>query len=183
MRRDIFGSWNPHQPGHQGYNWRDLFWHEGHRVFYGVHPKSAWLFRFDPAAGRLELIERIASEELRRSGTFEPFRYGYLTLRLGADGETIYYLTGDGGLTAEDGRRVRETTHLVTFNLRTGQRLDHGRLRLTDGRYPVMAQTLALHPNGRAYSCPWIENPAAGQHDRYAGCNCDLVSFELPAAS
>ncbi len=54
MRRDAFGSWDPSRPGHQGYNWRDIFWHAGHRVFYGVHPRSAWLFRFDPAEPRLE---------------------------------------------------------------------------------------------------------------------------------
>ena len=94
LRRDIFGHWDPHVPGHQGYNWRDLFWHEDHRVFYGIHPRSAWLFKFDPAGPSLELIERLAADERRRSGGFELFRYGYLTLRLGPDGQTIYYLTG-----------------------------------------------------------------------------------------
>ncbi len=59
MKRDIFGAWDPHKPGHQGYNWRDLFWHEADKVFYGVHPKSAWLFRFDPAAPRLTVVDRI----------------------------------------------------------------------------------------------------------------------------
>lgn len=179
MRRDIFGHWDLHKPGHQGYNWRDLFWHEDHRVFYGVHPKSAWLFRFDPSVPRLELIERICAHELRLSGAFEPFRYGYLTLRPGADGETIFYLTGTYGLTADDGRRVKETMHLVTYNLRNAELQDHGVLRLTDGRYPTMAQTMALHPNGRIYSCPWIENPNSPYPGPLPGCTCDLISFQL----
>jgi len=184
MRRDAFGTWDPSRPGHQGYNWRDIFWHAGHRVFYGVHPRSAWLFRFDPAEPRLELIERIAAAEIRHSGAFEPFRYGYITLRLGADKETIYYLTDDRGLTTPEGRRVRETVHLITYNLRTGQYADHGRLRLTDGRYPTMSQTLALHPNGRLYACPWIENPRSSEaraRGEYGGATCDLISFEMPA--
>jgi hypothetical protein len=182
MRRDIFGQWDPHKPGHQGYNWRDLFWHEGHRVFYGIHPRSAWLFKFDPAASQLELIERLSSDEFYRSGTFEPFRYGYLTLRLGTDSETIYYLTGASGVTAEDGRRVPERTHLITYNLRTGRRLDHGYLRLPDGRYPLRSQTLAVHPNRGLYACPWIEDPTKPKPEKagaYAGCRCNLISFEL----
>ena len=177
MRRDLFGQWDPHQPGHQGYNWRDIFWHGEAKRFYGVHPKSGWLFAFDPAGASIELIDRICTDDLRREGRFEPFRYGYLTLRLAADGETIHYLTSDYGLTAEDGRTVRETTHLVTYNLRTGAYADHGRLRLADGRYPRMSHSLDAGPDGRWYACPWIEKPDRAESDRVRW-QCDLVSFE-----
>ncbi len=180
MKRDIFGAWDPHKPGHQGYNWRDLFWHEADRVFYGVHPKSGYLFRFDPAAPRLTLLDRICAQELRESGQFEPFRYGYLSLRLGPDGHTVYYLTSTHGLTTEDGRRVKEAVHLVTYHLRTGDYADHGVLRLPDGRYPSMAHTLLVHPNGKLYSCPWIEPSPTGL-DRKAAPICDLISFDAPA--
>jgi hypothetical protein len=187
MKRDIFGAWDPHKPGHQGYNWRDLFWHEADRVFYGIHPKSAYLFRFDPAAPRLTLLDRICAQELRENGRFEPFRYGYLSLRLGLDGKTIHYLTSTYRLTAEDGRQVKQSpdgssgtlVHLVTYDLRTGEYADHGVLRLPDGRYPTMAHTLVVHPNGRLYSCPWIERPPAGA-DRKKSPICDLISFDGP---
>jgi len=180
MKRDLFGQWDPHQPGHQGYNWRDIFWHEAGRRFYGVHPKSGWLIAFDPAATSIELIDRICTDDLRRSGGFEPFRYGYLTLRLAADGETIYYLTSDYGLTAEDGRTVRETTHPVTYNLRTGDYADHGRLRLADGRYPRMSHSLDVGPDGRWYAAPWIEKPDRDEATDRVVWQCDLVSFESP---
>jgi hypothetical protein len=179
MKRDILGVWDPHRPGHQGYNWRDLFWREAEGVFYGIHPRSAYLFRFDPAAPRLTLLDRLCAQDLRESGQFEPFRYGYLTLRLGPDGDTVFYLTSSCGLTTEDGRQVKETVHLVTYHLPTGRYADHGILRLADGRYPQMAHTLAVHPNGRLYSCPWIE-PLAPGADGKASCSCDLISFEAP---
>jgi hypothetical protein len=179
MKRDIFGTWNPHQPGHQGYNWRDLFWHEADHVFYGVHPKSAYLFRFDPAVPRLTLLDRLCAQELRESGQFEPFRYGYLSLRLGLDGETVYYLTGAYGLTVGNGRREKETVHLVTYHLPSGRYADRGVLRLPDGRYPQMAHTLAVHPNGKLYSCPWIE-PSRAKVEGEAPCQCDLISFDAP---
>jgi hypothetical protein len=179
MKRDIFGSWDPHKPGHQGYNWRDLFWHETDRVFYGVHPKSAWLFRFDPAVPKLTLLDRICAQELRESGRFEPFRYGYLSLRLGLDGHTIHYLTSVYGLKPEVGPDRNQAVHLVTYDLRTGEYADHGLLRLTNDRYPVMAQTLVVHPNGKLYSCPWLERPPAGA-DRRGLNGCDLISFDGP---
>ncbi len=175
MKRDIFGAWDPHAPGHQGYNWRDIFWHEKEHVFYGIHPKSAYLFRFDPALPRLTLLDRICAQELRESGQFEPFRYGYLSLRPGLDGRTVYYLTG-GELPAPDGRRVKEVVHLVTYHLPTGRYRDHGMLQLPDGRHPQMAHALVVHPNGKLYSCPWIETPHMNADGR-AQCECDLVSF------
>ena len=180
LKCDIMGFWDPHKPGHQGYNWRDILWHDGHQCFYGVHPRSGWLFRFDPHAQQpVELIERIAAEELRRNGRFEPFRYGYLSLQLGPDGRTLYYLTSTYGLTAEDGRQVREATHLVTYDLESGKYADHGMLRLEDGRYPRMSQCHAVHPNGKCYTAPWIETSRQTAKGRPVW-QCDLISFDNP---
>ena len=181
MKRDIFGAWDLHKPGHQGYNWRDLFWHEADRVFYGVHPRSAYLFRFDPAAPRLTLLDRICAQELRESGQFEPYRYGYLSLRLGLDGQTVHYLTSTHGLTADDGRRVKEPVHLVTYHLPTGHYADHGALRLPDGRHPGWRTLSRIHPNGKLYSCPWIEPAQRGSGWQGALPISDLISFDAPA--
>ena len=181
LKRDILGTWDPHVPGHQGYNWRALIWHAGHNVFYGVHPRSGYLFAFDPETERIDLIDRICADELRRNGGYEPFRYGYVTLGLRADGETLFYLTGDSGLTAEDGREVPETTHLITYNLRTGAYMDHGRLRLEDGRYPTMSQTFAVGADGRLYACPWIEKPDRAPDDAVRS-QVELISFGDPLA-
>jgi len=180
MKRDILGAWDHTVAGHQGYNWRDITWHEETQRFWGVHPKSGWLFTFDPPNRKIELLERICADPLRRDGRFEPFRYGYLSLKFGRDGETIYYLTGEPHFIADDGREVMEITHLITYNIRTGRYIDHGVLRLEDGRYPRMSQCLAIGPgDGRLYGCPWIEKPDRDPKDRVRW-QCDLISFADP---
>ncbi len=178
LRRDIFGAWNPHEPGHQGYNWRVVLWHEASQLFYGVHPRSGWLFSFDPARLEIELIERICCDRLRRSGGFEPFRYGYLSLNLGPDGETLYYLTGEPRELSPDEHRFKEWVHLVTYNLRTRVYRDHGHLRLEDGRYPTLTQCLAAPAGGRLYSCPWIEKREERPDEPRR--QCDLISSPDP---
>lgn len=193
LRRDIFGHWEVHTPGHQGYNWRKVLWHDRMSGagalspaarsavqmgrFLAVHPKSGFLFSFDPQTCEVEIIERIAADELRRNGRFEPFRYGYLGLDFGPDGQTLYYLTATYGRRAEDGRNVPEVLHLVTYSLPTGHFADHGVLRLKDGRYPTMTHSIAVHPNGRIYTVPWIEKL---RREGGPAQQVDLVSFENP---
>lgn len=179
LRRDIFGTWDPHKGGHQGYNWRGIRWHEKDRVFYGVHPRSGYLFKFDPYAEKLDLIQRICADAVLRSGRYEPFPYGYLSLDYGPDMDTVYYLTGVFRV-PDDDSLLNETTHLITYNLRTGQYDDHGAIRLKDGRYVRTSQTVAVHPNGRIYLCPWIENRDK-QKKTDAGL-VDLVSIANPLA-
>ena len=183
LKRDMFGHWDVHKPGHQGYNWRKVLWHSAYKKFFAVHPKSGYLFSYDPEAAKIEILERICADELRKNGRFEPFRYGYLSLAFGPDHETLYYLTGTYGLEAEDGRKVDETLHLTTYSLRTGTYMDHGVLRLEDGRYPTMTQTLVVHPNGKLYSVPWIEKLKKDRSpEDKVGHQVDLIGFDNPLA-
>ena len=203
MRKDVFGHWDPHQPGHQGYNWRPCRWHPGHRVFYGVHPRSGYLFLFDPKGKRLEVIDRICSEQIRTTGLFEFFRYGYLTIDFApGDPETVYYISGfyrfrdgieltpeeklhaltngSGDFSGRGFRRIRGHVTFVTYHLPTRTYADHGIIRLEDGRYPTNTQTIAAHPNGRVYTCPWIERPDRKEGDGKPWSQCDLISFAVP---
>ena len=201
MRRDVFGYWDPHIPGHQGYNWRPCKWHPQHEVFYGVHPKSGYLFVFDPKNERLEVIDRICSEEIRRSGGFESFRYGYLTLDFSPDDpETIYYISGfyrfrpgvkpspedrvpQPGAGAPASRdflkKIKSYLSFVTYHLPSKTYTDHGVIQLDDGRFPSNTQSIATHPNGRVYTCPMIEEPDLKEGGG-ARQQCDLISFQGP---
>src|SRR5690606_37274233 len=53
MRIDYFGVYPTDQPGSMGYNWRQIIWHAGENVAYGVHGNSGYLFRFDPTTSSL----------------------------------------------------------------------------------------------------------------------------------
>ena len=104
MRKDYFGRYCPTTPGHLGYHWRQTFWHPAEKMVYGVHGNSGYLFRFDPRAGHIQVLQRLTSEPSQRAGMYDQFSYGYLGFTLGPDGRTIYYLTG--GPVYVDGRRV-----------------------------------------------------------------------------
>jgi hypothetical protein len=183
MKKDIFGTWDYHRGGHQGYNWRHIKWNPRYGMFFGVHPKSGYLFSFDPKKRNMELIDRICSEHCRKSGEFEHFRYGYMTLTyMGNDYDTIYYISGftrrdakEGNLTSEVGGCIS----LVTYHLPSGKYTDHGIIMLEDGRYPTLTQSIAVHPNGRIYTCPWILDPEK-RPDGKTKHFCDLISFKNP---
>jgi hypothetical protein len=163
MKRDVFGVLDPDKPGHMGYNWRWTVWHDGEKVFYGTHGNTGYLFRFDPRAQQIEVIDRIASEKTRTSGSYDEFRYGYMGLALGPDGQTLYYLTGTPA-----GDEIR----LVTYHIPTKKYADRGAIVLEDGSRPTWAQAIALGPDKRIYTVSKLRQGGKQK--------IDLLSFPDP---
>ena len=163
MKKDYFGLYDPTSPGHMGYNWRQVVWLPSQKMIYGVHGNSGYLFRFDPRAERIEVLDRITSDPSQRAGMFDQFSYGYLGFTLGPDGRTLYYLTG--GPVYVEGKRLAgkaktamgeskgiENLHLVTYDIPTGRHATMARsssptatagLRQLDRRRPGRHR---LHP-------------------------------------
>jgi hypothetical protein len=183
LRLDYFGKYDPTQPGSMSYNWRKIFWYEPENVAYGVHGNSGYLFRFDPKAKTVEIVERLTSEPSRKSGMFDQFSYGYLGFMLGKD-NTIYYLTG--GPIFVDGKRVKgldtvqmgmargkENLHLVTYNIPKGEYKDHGAVFYADGDRPTYVNAIAQDKAGNTYTL------ARFMHDgKEIG---DLVKIPVPS--
>ena len=76
-------------------------------------------------------------------------------------------------------RDIKSYISLTTYHIPTGKYEDHGVIQLEDGRYPALTQTIAIHSNGRIYTCPWIPD-AVGEDDERVSQHCDLISFENP---
>ena len=163
MRKDYFGLYDPHSAGHMGYNWRQTVWHPASKSIYGVHGNSGYLFRFDPVAQRLEMLDRITSLPSRKAGMYDQFSYGYLGFALGPDGETLHYLTG--GPIYKDGQRVRgkdstakgeskgqENLHLVTWHIPTAKYRDHGPIFFENGDRPAYVNSIAVGKDGTVYA-------------------------------
>ena len=180
MRKDYFGVYDVASPGHMAYNWRQVVWHPREEAFYGVHGNSGYLFRYDPAANEVEVIERIASAPSRRSGMFDQFSYGYLGFDLAPDGETLYYLTG--GPIYRDGKRVagkastakgeskgEENLHLVTYHTPSGRYRDHGAILFEDGSRPAYVNSIAVRKDGSVY--------ALSRVPRGGGETADLIAI------
>ena len=162
LRIDYFGSYDYTGAGSMAYNWRKIFWYEPENMAYGVHGNSGYLFRFDPQAKKVEIVERIVSEPSKRSGMYDQFSYGYLGFMLGKD-QTIYYLTG--GPVYIDGNRVKgvdkiamgaarglENLHLVTYNIPKNVYRDHGAIFYENGDRPTYVNSITMDKNGHVYT-------------------------------
>jgi DNA-binding beta-propeller fold protein YncE len=163
LKRPILGTWDPNKPGHMGYNWRQMVWYAPEKVFYGTHGNTGYLFRLDPHAGLIEMVERIASEKSIAMGRLDAFPYGYLGLTLGPDGRTLYLLTGTP---------LGEEIRFVTYHIPTKKYTDHGALVLDDGRRPTWAQAIAVGRDKRIYTVSKLNENGK--------LKVDLLSFADP---
>lgn len=163
LKKDYFGLYDPSQPGHMGYNWRQVIWYPIEKKFYGVHGNSGYLFSFDPLKSHVEVIERITSEPSKLSGMFDQFSFGYLGFILGPDNHTLYYLTG--APMYRDGKRIvgKSTTntgeaksienlHLITYDIQAAKYTDHGEVFYSDGQPPLYVNSIAIGHDGTIYS-------------------------------
>jgi len=163
MRKDYFGLYDVASPGHMAYNWRQVVYRPADRMFYGVHGNSGYLFRFDPRAERVDVLQRITSQPSQWSGMFDQFSYGYLGFALGPDGDTLFYLTG--GPIYRDGKRVigkdttgkgeakgEENLHLVTYHIPAARYIDHGAIYFEGGGHPSYVNSIAVGRDNTVYS-------------------------------
>lgn len=168
LRKDYFGLYDASSAGHMAYNWRQIVWRPADQMFYGVHGNSGYLFRFDPRAERVEVLDRITSLPSKRTGMFDQFSYGYLGFALGPDGDTLYYLTG--GPVYVDGKRLKgkdstakgeakgtENLHLVTYNISAARYTDHGAVFFAGGGRPAYVNSIAIGKDGAVYSLSRIK--------------------------
>jgi hypothetical protein len=183
MRKDYFGTYEIFTSGSMAYNWRQVFWYAPEKKIYGVHGNSGYLFRFDPAVPRLEVLERLTSIPSKLTGMGDQFSYGYLGFKLGPDGRTIYYLTG--GPIYVDGKRVMgasstakgeakglEDLHLITYDIPTGKYSDHGAVFYPDGQRPLYVNSIAIGDDGTVYTLARITENGKTR--------TDLISFPGP---
>lgn len=186
LRKDYFGLYDPTSAGHMGYNWRQTVWYEPGKAIYGVHGNSGYLFRYEPAGNRVEVLDRLTSLPSQRSGMYDQFSYGYLGFTLGPDGETLHYLTG--GPVYVDGKRVKgkdstamgeskgvENLHLVTYRIPSGRYRDQGPIFFADGERPAYVNSIAVGKDGSVYTLSRVK--------RNGKTVTDLISIHGPFRS
>ncbi len=186
LKKDYFGLYDPTSPGHMGYNWRQTVWYAPEKAIYGVHGNSGYLFRYEPAANRVEVLDRLTSLPSQRSGMFDQFSYGYLGFTLGPDGQTIHYLTG--GPVYVDGKRVKgkdstamgeskgvENLHLITYDIPRRRYCDQGPIFLENGDRPAYVNSIAVGKDGTVYTLCRIK--------RNGKTVTDLISIKGPFRS
>ena len=179
MKKDYFGLYDPSSPGHMGYNWRQTFWNPNDLRIYAVHGNSGYLFRFDPRAGRIEVLDRITSEPSKRTGMFDQFSYGYLGFASDREHKTVYYLTG--APIYRDGKRLAgktqtamgeakglEDLHVITWDIEAGRYTDRGAVFYADGQRPLYVNSIAVGHDGTVYSLGRIKRDGKVVTDLFA---------------
>src|SRR5262249_9064302 len=143
---------------------RAAVWDPQRNVIYGVNGRTGYLFRFDPQAKTVDVLDRLTSLPSQKSGMYDKFNYGYLGLVFGGDWETLYYLTGSplpagmkvNGVTNAAASSGTEGCHLVTYDVTTGKYNDHGLIVLENGDPATAAQGLAVAADGTAYTMVYV---------------------------
>jgi hypothetical protein len=183
MVKDYFGTYEVSTAGSMAYNWRQVFWYTLENRIYGVQGNSGYLFRFDPAVPRIEVLDRLTSIPSQLSGMNDQFSYGYLGFKLGPDGHTIYYLTGapiyiegkrvlGASSTARGEAKGLEDLHLITYDILTGKYLDHGAVFYPDGGRPLYVNSIAIGDDGTVYTM--------GRITENGKTRTDLISIPAP---
>jgi hypothetical protein len=180
LRKDYFGTWNPSDGQNMGYGWRQAVWYPPENAIYAIHGRSGYLFRFDPRAEHVDVLQRIASEPSMRSGMYDNFHFGYLSFTLGPDGHTLYYLTE--GRVVENGKRVVvfarppgaeagqrgeaiEDLHLITYDIPAAKYADRGAVFFSDGGRPGLVNSIAVGKDGSVYCITDIPRRGRSQID------------------
>jgi hypothetical protein len=118
--------------------WRIIQWDPVDRAAYGIIGGSNVLFKYDPRQGPEGTVTPLVSMAAPGVRDGDPFNVPYATLAMALSQKerTIYYLTVmagdfDYGAVTKD---VMGASFMVSYDLKTGQRKDHGVLRTVDGR-------------------------------------------------
>ncbi|MGA8287905.1 MAG: hypothetical protein WB950_04340, partial [Acidobacteriaceae bacterium] len=159
LKKDYFGSYNPAMHG-MAYNWRAAVWVPSEQAIYGVNGRSGYLFRFDPRTRTVEVLTRLTSQASKKTGMFDGMEYGYLGLTLGADGHTLYYLTGaplaSNKNEAKQGEEHNDGTDLITYDISDHKYVDHGQILLGHGEPVDPPQSLVMGLDGTLYTLSYV---------------------------
>lgn len=161
LRKDYFGEFDPARLG-MAYNWRAAVWNPNDNSIYAVNGASGYLFRFDPAARRVEVLERLTSEPSKRTGMADKFGYGYLGLALDARNNLLYYLTGSP---LPPGSNKDEGSHLITYDISHKKYQDHGQIMLDTGDPAGSEQALVIGEDGTVYTLTQINRNGSQEMD------------------
>lgn len=178
LNRDYFGKYDVNATRSMGYNWRQAFWNTSDKKIYALHGSSGYLFRFDPETANVEVLERLASRQSKKTGMNDAFDFGYLSFMQGPDGHTIFYLTSapsakgmqdlNRGRTESKGVGLSSEDielHLITYDINREEYKDHGPVYLKDGQSPILVNSITIGSDGTIYALGRIRDGGSGRSD------------------
>lgn len=143
--------------------WRIIEWDPVDKAAYGIVGGNNMLFRYDPYAGREGEIVELALMCAPEYRDGDPFLipHASLAMAISQKERRIYYITvmaGDFDYGAVAGDRVA-SAYLMSYDLKSGKREDHGVLKTKDGRRCFGMQGMQIDAEGRVWFMGAFEEP------------------------
>lgn len=135
-------------------NWRTILWNPNTQSFWGLHGGSSQLFEFLPKEGEVRSVFPMRVKGTT-SGQRNPFR-SQLGLMLGPE-NTLFYLAHGPSRHIVDRRDVDTSVHLLTYNIDSGEFIDHGALVAPGNRRVFFTESIEIGPDDHIYSVAWVE--------------------------
>jgi hypothetical protein len=135
--------------------WRVVVWDKQTKKFYGLEESASTLFSFDPYKGQDGEIHRLGQLCIHGLEDGRDIPYATLSLTLGND-RKLYYAAagrefdyaGSAGLGA---------SHLIVYDLQSGNIEDRGEMRLPNDRIVIGTNSADTGPDGTIYFAGAIE--------------------------
>lgn len=145
--------------------WRTVVWDRQTRQFFGVEESATTLFSFNP---RTNNVRRLGQLSIPSFDDSRDIPYATLSLALG-HGRKLYY--GAAGREFDyAGSAAAATSHLIRWDLDSGQREDLGEMLLADGSRVLGTNAADTGPDGTIYLVGAIEvRPEVGKPIEAAG--------------
>lgn len=135
-------------------NWRTITWNERTQSFWGLHGGSSQLFEFAPVAGELRSIRPMVPAG-GQTGRRNPMRT-QLGFMLGPQ-NTLFYLAHAQPIEVSGRRPVKNSVHLLTYVIDTGEFRDHGPILGQDGQRVFFTESIEIGADGHIYTLAWVE--------------------------
>lgn len=144
--------------------WRVIEWDPTERVAYGIVGGTNLLFKYEPQAGPVGCITPLVEmcSPAFRGGDPMAVPHATLAMAISQKERRIYYLTvtsGDFDYGSVSGDTLG-SAYLVSYDLKTGTRRDHGPVRTTDGRRSYGMQGMKVDAAGRIWFTGAFDEPS-----------------------
>lgn len=142
------------EPHYYWRNWRSILWNANTKSFWGLHGGSTQLFEFNPDRQTLRSVinMRVQTDQQTQRN---PYRT-QLGLTLNSD-NTLFYIAHGPALSRPGRRDTKANAYLLSYNIDTGQRINHGPLLGPGDERIFFSESIAIGPQGNLWSVAWVE--------------------------
>ncbi len=145
-------------------NWRSVFWDETTKKIYGIDRTSSILFQYDPKAGKEGTMTRMAQLCADEYLGAHVVPFATLAFTPGKD-RKIYFVpvaqpfdyTAQVGPIGGGVTGSVHYTHLITYDLNSGRREDHGIIIVEEDSMVLGVGGATTGPDGTIYLCGAVQ--------------------------